>query len=284
MTGTSATADTDRSDQPVLVLDGRPPSWAAYLREVASFWPVLVTLARKEFKTRYKGAALGVVWSVVLPLVQTAVLAIVFSRVVRFEVDGSSYAAYVITGMLLWSYFGTTLLPSTTSIVDGASLTDKVWFPRILLVLTAPLANLVGFGVTILVMIGLLPILDAPLSPRLAVLPLAILLLLVFVTAVSALLAALNVYFRDVKYLVQASLLVWIYLTPIIYPAHLLGRWAGWLDINPMTGIVNLSRYATVGLHDWTRSVIVSVVATVVLSILAIEVHRRHDRRFVDLL
>jgi ABC-type polysaccharide/polyol phosphate export permease len=83
---------------------------------------------------------------------------------------------------------------------------------------------------------------------------------------------------------VQAVLMVWIYLTPIIYEAELLGRWAGWLDANPMTGIVTLSRLATVGASDWQRPVAVSVVATVTLTILAVEVHRRHDRRFVDLL
>src|SRR5690606_25855865 len=187
------------------------------------------------------GAALGVVWSVVLPLVQTAVLAVVFSRVLRFGGEVESYAAYVMSGMLLWSYFSSTLTPSTTAIVDAASLTDKVWFPRVLLVLTAPLANLVGLVVTLVVMVLLLPAFGVDLTARLLLLPAAGVLLLAFTASLAATLAALNVWFRDVRYIVQAALLVWIYLTPIIYPAHLLGRYAGWLDANPMTGIVTLS-------------------------------------------
>lgn len=283
MTGPSVTAEHPPAT-PVMILDGSAPSRRTWLREVRSFWPVLDMLARKDFKTRYKGAALGIVWSVALPLIQATVLALVFSRIVRFEVENTSYGAYVLSGMLLWSYFVTTLNPSTTSIVDGASLTDKVWFPRILLVMTAPLANLVGLGVTLVVMLVALPIMGVDMTARLLVLPLAIVLLVAFTTALSAVLAALNVYFRDVRYLVQAVLLVWMYVTPIIYPARLLGRWEGWLDANPMTGIVTLSRYATVGASDWTRATTVSVVTTILLTVLAVELHRRHDRRFVDLL
>lgn len=283
MTGLSATAEATAT-QPVLHLDGRPPSVRAWLRQMAAFGPVLVTLARKEFKTRYKGAALGMVWSVVLPLVQTAVLAVVFSRVLRFGGEMESYAAYVMSGMLLWSYFSSTLNPATTAIVDAASLTDKVWFPRVLLVLTAPLANLVGLVVTLVVMVLLLPAFGVDLTARLLLLPAAGVLLLAFTASLAATLAALNVWFRDVRYIVQAALLVWIYLTPIIYPAHLLGRYAGWLDANPMTGIVTLSRLATVGADDWQRPLTVSIVVTVVLAVVATEVHRRLDRRFVDLL
>lgn len=269
---------------PVLELDGTPPPRARWLREVASFGPVLVSLSKKEFKTRYKGAALGVVWSVVVPLIQASVLAFVFSRVLRFRVDVDSYAAYVMSGMLLWSYFAATVLPSTTAIVDGASLTDKVWFPRILLVLTGPLANLVGLGVTLATLVLALPALGVEVGARLLVLPLAALLLIAFTASLAAVLSVAHVWFRDVRYLVQAALMVWIYLTPIIYPAELLGRWAGWLDANPMTGVVTLSRLATVGADHWGRPVTVSVVVTAVLAVLAVELHRRLDRRFVDLL
>lgn len=284
MTGPSATADQRPVAQPVLVLDGRPRGRADWLREVIAFGPVLVALARKEFKTRYKGAALGVIWGVAIPLLQASVLAFVFSRVIRVGVDVDSYAAYVLSGMVGWSYFATSVAPATTSIVDGASLTDKVWFPRILLVLTTPLANLVSLAVTHAVLVAVLPVMGVDITARLLVLPLALALLIAFTISLGSVLAAMHVYFRDTKYLVQASLLVWIYLTPIIYPAQFLGRWAGWLDANPMTGIVTLTRLATIGSDHWQRPVAVSVGVTVALAVLAVELHRRHDRRFVDLL
>jgi lipopolysaccharide transport system permease protein len=97
-------------------------------------------------------------------------------------------------------------------------------------------------------------------------------------------LAALDVYFRDVKFLVQAALLAWFWLTPIAYPQSFAGGIAGWLDLNPATGIVTLFRLATVGADHWHRSVFVSVAVTVVLLVASVEIYRRHDRRFVDLL
>lgn len=284
MTGPSATAEPPTGGGPELFLDGRPRRRRAWLAEVRSYWPVLRILAAKEFKTRYRGTAFGVVWAVAVPLLQTAVLAAVFSRIVRFEVEGGSYAAYVMTGMLFWSYFAATLPSATTSIVDGSNLADKVWFPRVLLVLTAPLANLIGLVVTHVVVLAALPLLDVTLSPRVLLLPAASVLLVAFTVSLGALLGALQVYFRDVRFVLQAAMLVWIYMTPIIYPADRLGRFEGLLDFNPLTGVVAISRYATLGSHGSPRAVVVAVIATLVLAVTAIEVHRRHDRRFVDLL
>jgi len=274
----------DAGAAPVLVLEPRPATRRAWLREVASFWPVLRMLAAKEFKTRYRGTTFGVVWAVVVPLLQATVLAVVFSRIARFEVEGGSYAAYVLTGMLLWSYFATSLPAATTAVVDGSNLADKVWFPRVLLILTVPLSNLIGLAVTHVILLGALPILGADLTLRLLALPLVALLLVVLTIGLGSVLGAMHVYFRDTKYLLQAALLVWIYLTPIIYPADLLGRWAGLLDANPLTGVVGLARWAALGGALPTRSAAVAIAAAVALLVVAAEVHRRHDRRFVDLL
>jgi lipopolysaccharide transport system permease protein len=113
-----------------------------------------------------------------------------------------------------------------------------------------------------------------------------VVLLVIFSAALSLCLAALHVYFRDVRFLVGAALLVWFYLTPIAYPRHLLGSRLGTLiDFNPMTGVVILFHLATVGGDGpWLRALIVSVLATAVLAAAAVEGNRRHDRLFVDLL
>src|SRR5690606_16779159 len=184
---------------PVLVLEPRPATRRAWLREVANFWPVLRMLAAKEFKTRYRGTTFGVVWAVVVPLLQATVLAVVFSRIARFEVEGGSYAAYVLTGMLLWSYFATSLPAATTAVVDGSNLADKVWFPRVLLILTVPLSNLIGLAVTHVILLGALPILGADLTLRLLALPLVALLLVVLTIGLGSVLGAMHVYFRDTK-------------------------------------------------------------------------------------
>lgn len=282
MPGTSTTADADPA--PVLHLDGRPRGRAAWLGDVFSYGPVLLALARKDFTARYKAASLGVLWSVAVPLLQAAVIAFVFSRAIRGRLDVDDYAAFVLAGMLSWSYFAASLLPATTAIVEGARLADKVWFPRILLVLAPPVANLVGLVVTHAALLVALPVLGVGLRWQLVLLPLPLALLVAFTVVLSSVLGASQVYFRDTKFIVQAALMVWIYLTPIIYPASLLGRWSGWLDANPLTGIVTLVRVCALGEGDWVRPVLVTLASTVLLAFLAVELHRRHDRRFVDLL
>jgi ABC-type polysaccharide/polyol phosphate export permease len=208
-------------------------------------------------------------------------MAFVFSRVVTFA-TGDDFGAYVIGGIMAWSYFAATLANATSAIVDASGLTDKVWFPRVILVLVPPLANGIGLVVSLAVLIALLPLLGVGLGARLALLVPAMALLISFTTALSLVLSALYVYFRDVRFIVQASLLVWLYVTPIVYYQDQFDD-HGLLDFNPMTGVVEVFRLATVGGDgDWIRAVTVTAVATAILAVVGFEAHRRHDRLFVD--
>jgi lipopolysaccharide transport system permease protein len=224
-----------------------------------------------------------VVWVVVVPLLQGAVLAVVFSKVVKVG-GGDGFAEYVLSGILCWAYVSSTIAAATTSIVDGAGLTDKVWFPRALLPLVPCLSNLIGFVVSILVLLGTLPFLGAPMGADLLLLLPAAALLVAFTAGAAFVLSALHVSFRDVRFLVQAALLVWIYVTPILYPRSVLGSLEGWVDANPLTGIVALFHQAVGGEEALARPLVVSLVATLALLAVGLEAQRRRDRLFVDLL
>ena len=266
-----------------VVIDAHPDPRGAWLASLAAHREVFVMLARKDFQTRYKRASLGVVWAVAVPVLQGIVMAIVFSKVVRIQAD--HYGALVFTGVVVFSYFASTLMAAVTSIVDGSGLTDKVWFPRILLVLVPAAANLIGLAVSIAVLIAALPFLGVDLGPGLALLAPATAMLVAFTAALSLVVSALHVYYRDVKFLVQAALLVWIYVTPVMYPKEAVGDLAPWLDLNPMTGIVLLFQEATVGgVGGLARPIAISLAWTVILLVAGLEAQRRHDRLFVDLL
>jgi ABC-type polysaccharide/polyol phosphate export permease len=266
-----------------LVLSDRPEPWGAWLADLRRHREVLGALVRKDFQTRYKRAALGVIWVVAVPLLQGAVLALVFSKVVRTG-GGDGFTEYVLAGILPWAYFSGTLAGATTSIVDGAGLTDKVWFPRVLLVVVPCLSNLIGFVVSILVLLGTLPFLHAPMGLHLLLLVPASVLLVAFTLGLSLVVSALHVSFRDVRFLVQAALLIWIYVTPILYRASLLGHLAPWIDANPLTGVVALFHTAVGGHEALARPVLVAVGASLVLVAVGLEAQRRRDRLFVDLL
>jgi ABC-type polysaccharide/polyol phosphate export permease len=270
---------------PVLRIDARPERVGEWLRSVWGARALLVALAHKDFRVRYKRASLGILWSVALPVLQSAVMVFIFSRVGHFGNSHFNYAGFVLSGMVPWLYVSTSLLNATTSIVDSSGLTDKVFFPRAILPLVSPASNLVSLGVSTAILLVALPIVGQPITLRFLLVFPAIALLCAFTSALALGLGALYVYFRDVKFMVAAAMLLWIYVTPIVYPPSALKSAAPWLDFNPLTGIVGLFERAAVGAPvPSARALLVSVVATLVLGIVAVVAHRRHDRLFVDLL
>lgn len=270
---------------PVLRFDAHPERVGEWLQNVWGARALLVALAHKDFRVRYKRASLGILWSVALPVLQSAVMVFIFSRVGHFGNSQFNYAGFVLAGMVPWLYLSTSLLNATTSIVDSSDLTDKVFFPRAILPLVTPAANLVTLGISTVLLLVALPVVGSSIRLRFLLVIPAIGLLCAFTAAMSLALGALYVYFRDVKFMVSAALMVWIYVTPIVYPPSALHHAGSLLDFNPLTGIVGLFQRAAVGASvPSARALLVSVFGTVVLGAVAVAAHRRHDRLFVDLL
>ena len=247
---------------------------------------LLALLARKEFFVRYRRASFGMVWAVVLPLLQAIVLAVVVSKFVRFDTSGN-FTLFVFAGTLVWSFFSQTISGGTTSIVDNADMSAKIYFPRAVFPLVVVGSGLYGLAISAVILVGFV-IGAGELAPRrLVLLPFAAAVLVLLCTAAALLLAALQVYFRDMKYLVQAALLPWFYLTPIFYPLDLdgLGGLRTLVEANPLTGVVELWRAATIGAErGWAVSLLWTAGWTAALLIAAALVHRRHDRVMSDLL
>lgn len=269
---------------PVLHLDATPVPWRAWFRDVVAHREVVTALARKDFQTRYKRASLGIVWAVVLPAVQAGVMAFIFSRVVRFETD-ASYSAYVMSGILAWSYFANTVGVGTVSVVENAALAEKVWFPRLIVVVVPALANLVGLVISFMLLLALIPVLGSSYGSHTLLLLPGLMLIVALAIGFGLVFSALHVYFRDTKFLVQALMLVWIYLTPIIYPAEALGRIRWLFDLNPMSGAIEIIHLGATGVWTGTgRGLVATGCAATVLVIAGVIAHRHHDRRFIDLL
>ncbi len=255
---------------------------------VASTWQargLVAILARKDFFVRYRRATFGLIWAAALPLLQAIVLAFVVSRFVRFN-TGESYVAFVLSGTVPWAAFNGMLNVGSTSIVDGSNLSSKIYFPRLVLPLASTMTAAYGLVISVASIIIVSLITGVSLGPEVLVLLPAMALGIVLGGAFAAVLAGLHVYFRDVRYLVQAALLVWMYLTPIFYPLGWMGGATRRLImLNPMTGVVELYRTATVGADPgWEWAVLWTLVWCVLLVAAALALHRRYDRVFVDLL
>jgi ABC-type polysaccharide/polyol phosphate export permease len=239
-------------------------------------------LAKRSFYARYRSAKLGVLWSVFLPLIQGAVLAYIFSHVVRVQLP-YNFPIYVLSGMVGWTYFNSSLAAASTSIIDDAVMTTKIYYPRLIPPSLPALAGIPGYLISVVIILGLMVLFGVPLTVNLLLLPVAATLLVLLTILLSAFTAMLYVYFRDVRYLVQALLLVWFYGTPVFYSITMTGSVRPLVVANPMTGVLQLTRFAIFGEATAVgESLLWAVGAIVVLLVVVAGVYRRHDRIAVD--
>jgi lipopolysaccharide transport system permease protein len=272
---------------PSIDLHGEATSPGRLAREVWKARELLVILARKDFQVRYRRASLGILWALALPLLQAVVLAVVFSHVGHFRsVPHTSYTMFILTGMVPWAYFTLALPAGSTAIVDNTDLSSKVYFPRSLLPLGQVLTALYSYFITLAIVLILCPVFGVGLGPRLALVILSTLLMLAITTGFVLVDSALHVYFRDFRYMVTAALLVWLYVTPIIYSAAQAPRTLRTvIDLNPLTGVVDLFRAATVGnVGSIALPVAMTLVWSAVLLVAGAILHCRFNRVFADLL
>lgn len=265
-------------------LTGRPVPLRDLLGDLWQSRTLLAILARKEFFVRYRRASLGLAWAVILPLVQATVLAVVVQHFVRFH-TGLSYAVFVYTGTLAWSYFSTTISTGAGSIVDSQELSNKVYFPRAVFPLTTAAAGLYGLALSVVSAVVLAVVFGASLDVHILLLIPATALTVLLASAGALVVAVLQVYFRDMRYVIQAALIAWFYVTPVFYPLSAVGGLRRLVEVNPVTGIVELFR-ASVGGADpgWWVSVGWTVAWTGALLGVALALYRRYDRICVDLL
>ncbi len=265
-------------------LDGGRPSLGSMLSSAWRSRQLIAILARKDFYVRYRRASFGLLWAAALPLLQALTLAFVVPRIAKFA-TGSDYAVFVLSGTVAWATFSGIISGGATSIVDGAGLTTKIYFPRVVLPLVTVWTAAYGLAISVAVLIAATIVTGVGIGPRTLLLLPAMALPLLLGGSFALVLSALHVYFRDVRYLVQAALLIWLYLTPVIYPLSAIGRVRPWIEANPVTGIVEAFRAATVGADPgWTTSLLWTGGWCVCLLVIGVYLHRRFDRLFVDLL
>jgi ABC-2 type transport system permease protein len=228
----------------VRVRTNAPPRLRVF-RELGELWrsrEILVNLARKELKVKYNSSALGVAWSMLNPILYLVVFYLVFSLVIRNDIP--DFQIYLVSGLLAWTLFSAGFQGATTSITDNGPLVSKVAFPREVLPLASIGAQLVNFFFQLLVLVGALLIFGKPfLGANLLLVPAALVVLLLFTTALGMATSAFNVKYRDTGHLVELAVLAWFWGTPIVYRASLVtgnlnDAAASIYFANPMTNIV----------------------------------------------
>jgi ABC-type polysaccharide/polyol phosphate export permease len=272
-----------------LDLRGERTSPAVFGRELWAARSLVVLLARKEFVVRFRRTTFGALWAVALPLTQAVVLAIVLSRLVgKGDLAGDidvPFAVFVFSGMVAWTFFSSAVADGSTAIVDGAAMSTKIYFPRLVFPLVVIGANTYGLIVGTVLLLVMSTVSGTPLGLHTLLVVPALLLVMALAAAFASVLSAIHVYARDVRFIVGAALLPGFYLTPVFYRLEQAGSAADWLRLNPMAGAVELLRAGTIGAsNDLGLLVLISLGWIAALTVVAVVLHLRYDRVFADLL
>jgi len=254
------------------------------LRELWLYRELLYFLVWRDVKVRYKQTALGAAWAILQPLLTMVVFSLFFGRLAGVPSDGVPYPLFSFAALVPWTFFATGLTQSSNSLVTGANLIKKVYFPRLVIPVAAVLAGVVDFVLAFLVLLAMMLFMGR--LPTFACVLLPLFLLLAFVTClgVSLWLSAINVKYRDVRHIAPFLVQLWMFATPIAYPSSLLHEpWRSLFGLNPMVGVVEGFRWALLGTRTMPGPMVaVSSLVALVLLASGLYYFRRLESAFAD--
>ncbi len=210
--------------------------------EQVQYRELLVQMTKRDLLLRYKQTVMGFAWAVFMPLVNTLVFSVIFMRVAPLDV-GIPYPLFAFCGLLLWNFTASSLRFAVTSLVANPNLVTKVYFPREIFPFSAVIVSLVDLAVASTVLIALMVYYHIGPGAGLVYLPLVILVHVAFTCGIALFLSMANLFYRDVKYLFEIVLTVWMFATSVLYPVSLVkGKLGVVMQLNPMTPIIDAYR------------------------------------------
>lgn len=278
-------ADRGAVHRPVVVL-GPERGWSDLgLRELWRHRDLCAVLARREITLRYRQTALGIIWVVLQPLLAATIFTFVFGRVAKLPSGGGPYFVFAYAGFLAWNAFQSTLLRASTSLLQNSQLISKVYFPRLLLPLSAVGLTLLDFAVGLALLLVVFPAYGMRPTPAILTLPLWLAGVTLLALGPALYFAALVVRYRDVQHALPIVIQFALYASPVAYATSAVpARLVVWLRLNPLVGLLDGARWALVAgapaprLADVAYSLL-AIAATLALGMLAF---RRLEREFAD--
>jgi lipopolysaccharide transport system permease protein len=245
---------------------------------------LLMILAGRDVKLRYKQTALGVIWVVMQPLVAAAIFTVMFGRFAHLPSDGHPYIVFVFAGVVIWNYFAAILQRAGNSLISDSRLITKVYFPRLAIPLASTFSALLDLVVSLVVLAVMLTVFRITPTWRLFTLPGFILLAAVAATGVSLWLSALNVRYRDFVHAMPFLLQVWMFASPVAYATTIVPeKWRLLYAVNPAVAFIEGTRWAVLGTSSLTGAmVVISVALSTIVFLGGAFFFRRVERSFAD--
>ena len=255
-------------------------------REIWNYRELLYFFTWRDLKVRYKQTFIGAAWAILQPFITMVVFTVFFGKLAQMPSDGVPYPIFVYVGLLFWQFFSSALSETSNTLIANQSIITKVYFPRLILPLSAVLTKFVDFLIASFILIGLMFYYGY--TPHLlGFLLIPILLIITFMASVGSglCLASINVKYRDVRYALPFFIQILLFITPVIYPASIAGKYSWVLALNPMTGVIQSARATLLGTTP-INCLLLFISFLVCLDILSIGIFyfKKVERYFADIL
>ena len=258
-----------------------------YWRDLWQYRELFYFLAWRDLLVRYKQTAIGILWSILRPCLTMVVFTIVFSKLIKLPSDNVPYPVLVYTALLPWQFFANTLSESSTSLIDNQNLLTKVYFPRIIVPASSVIVGLVDFFISLVILGGLMAWYGFAPDWRIILLPLFLLQALVFAFGCGLWISALNVQYRDFRYVVPFIIQFGLYISPVGFSSSIVPEeWRFLYSLNPMAGVIEGFRWAITGrtaLIYWPGYWL-SVLLVILICLSGFWYFRRMERSFADVI
>jgi lipopolysaccharide transport system permease protein len=246
------TASTEGTSLPTAIIEPKRGLASGALRELWLRRELVLFLTWRDIKVRYQQTAIGFLWAIIQPAMTMLIFSIVFGRLAQVPSEGVPYPIFAICGIVPWLFFSTALAQSSNSLVNNTPLLSKIYLPRLSLPLSAVLSTSLDLCLAFCLMLGMMFSYGLRPGPKVVLIPLFFLAALSAALGMGLWLSAINVKYRDVRYVVPFAIQIWMFSTPIAYPSTLVPeKWRLFYDLNPMAGVVDGFRLALLGVGSF---------------------------------
>lgn len=259
------------------------------LKELVQYKDLIVMFVKRDFKTMYKQTILGPLWIIINPLMTTLMYTIVFGNIANIPTDGMPQIVFYMLGTTVWTYFSSCLTKTSSTFTGNAAIFGKVYFPRLVTPISTVISGLINFGVQFLMFLGFMAyfmIKGSPIEPNLWILitPLLLIQLAALALGFGIIISSMTTKYRDLAVLVTFGVQLWMYATPVVYPASQIGgKLKTLMMLNPVSPIVESFRYAFLGSGSIPWNYLgISVVTTLVVLFAGVVLFSRVEKTFMD--
>jgi lipopolysaccharide transport system permease protein len=256
------------------------------IREVWRYKELLYFFVWRDLKVRYKQTFIGVAWAIFQPFITMVVFSVFFGGLAKIPSDGVPYPIFVYVGLLFWQFFSSALSDTSNALISNQAIVTKVYFPRLILPISSVVTKFIDFAVATLILVGLMIYYGyMPHISGLLIIPLLLLITFMASVGIGLFLASINVKYRDVRYALPFFIQIMLFLTPVIYPASIAGKYSFILALNPMMGVIQGARAALLGTTPINWALInISLVGTLILMVFGVYIFKKTERYFADII